>query len=183
MIANIVARRYARALFTIGQQKGASEIETYGKDLAGFSAVLESNPDLLRIFRNPIFSIDEKKAIVEKILSKLDPNPTVRNFLFLLADKGRLSILPDIEAYFGVLLDDARGVVRGELVTATPLEQARQDEVLKQLAEQLGKELVLDFATDAGILGGVVLKVGDKILDASLRAQLHGMKEQIKRGE
>lgn len=183
MIADIVARRYARALFSIGQQKGAAEIEAYGKDLAEFAAVLKETPELVKVFRNPIFSVVEKKAIVEKILSKLDPNRTTRNFLFLLADKDRLSILPEIEAYFGILLDEAKGVMRGELVTATALEQARQDEVRSQLADQLGKELILDFETDTAILGGIVLKVGDKILDASLRAQLHGMKEQIKRGE
>lgn len=183
MIADIVARRYARALFSIGQQKGDAEIEAYGKDLAEFASAMKNTPELVKIFRNPIFTVEEKKAIVEKILSKLDPNPTARNFLFLLADKDRLSILPEIEAYFGALLDEAKGVVRGELVTAVTLEDARQKEVRKELAEQLGKELVLDFDTNADILGGVVLKVGDKILDASLRAQLHGMKEQIKRGE
>ena len=98
-------------------------------------------------------------------------------------DKDRLSALPEIEAFYGVLLDEAKGVVRGELVTAIELGDAKQEEVKKQLADQLGKELVLDFSADGDILGGVVLKVGDKILDASLKAQLNAMKEQIKRGE
>lgn len=183
MAADIVARRYARALFSIGQSQGDAEMQAYGKDLAAFAAVLEETPELLKLFRNPIFSIEEKKAIVELVLAKLEPSATTKNFCFLLADKNRLAALPEIEAYYGVLLDAAKGVVRGELVTAVELPDAKQEEVKKQLADQLGKELVLDFSANADILGGVVLKVGDKILDASLRAQLDAMKEQIKRGE
>jgi len=158
-------------------------MEAYGKDLAGLAAVLMDSPELLRMFRNPIFTREEKKAIVEKLLSKANPTKTVKNFCFLLAEKDRLSCLLEIEAHFGVLLDEAKGIIRGELVTAIELEDAKQIEVKKQLADQLGKELILDFSSDAGILGGVVLKVGDKILDASLKAQLNAMKEQIKRGE
>jgi len=183
LIADIIARRYARALFSIGQQKGDAEIKAYGKDLAAFAKVVRETPELLRLFKNPLFTVDEKKAIVEKILSKLNPKPTTRNFLFLLADKERLSVMPEIESYYGVLLDEAQGVVRGELTTAIKLDKAKQTDVRKSLAKQLGKELVLDFETDKTILGGVVLTVGDKVMDASLRAQLHGMKEQIKRGE
>lgn len=183
MTANIVARRYARALFSLGKSQGDAELEAYGKDLAGLVGVLMESPELLKLFRNPIFTLEEKKAIVGKILDQINPTAIVKNFCFLLADKDRLSALPEIEAYFGVLLDEAKGIVRGELVTAVELEDAKQTEVKKQLADQLGKELILDFSADAEILGGVVLKVGDKILDASLKAQLNAMKEQIKRGE
>jgi len=183
LTADIVARRYARALFSLGEGRGDAEIEAYGKDLAAIAAVLEESPELIKVFRNPIFSIEAKKAIVAKVLEKLNPCQIIKNFCFLLADKKRLAWLPEMEAYYGVLLDQAKGVVRGELVTAVELPDAKQDAVKEQLAKQLGKELILDFSADAGILGGVVLKVGDKILDASLRAQLNGMKEQIKRGE
>lgn len=183
MRANIVARRYARALFSIAQGQGDAERDAYGKDLAALAEVLAETPELLKVFGNPLFSADEKKAIVEKILGNLNTTPVVKNFCFLLADKERLSALPEIEAFYSTLLDEAKGVVRGELVTAVELADAKQDEVKKQLADQLGRELILDFGTDADILGGVMLKVGDKIFDASLRAQLNSMKEQIKRGE
>jgi F-type H+-transporting ATPase subunit delta len=173
LTADIVARRYAKALFAIGQGRGEAELEAYGKDLAAFAEVLTGDAELLKLFRNPIFSVEEKKAITGRLLDQLNPCQTIKNFCFLLADKKRLAWLPEIEAYYSVLLDQAKGVVP----------QARQEAVKKQLAAQLGKELVLDFSADAGILGGVVLKVGDKVLDASLRAQLNAMKEQIKRGE
>ncbi|WP_461209654.1 ATP synthase F1 subunit delta [Desulfocurvus sp. DL9XJH121] len=183
MTADIVARRYARALFSIAKSQGDANMKAYGKDLAEIAATLTENPELLRVFKNPLFSVEEKKAIVDKLLAHLAPSATTKNFCFLLADKDRLSKLPEIEAYYGALLDEANGVVRGQLVTAIELGDAKQEEVKKQLAAQLGKELILDFTADADILGGVVLKVGDKILDASLKAQLNAMKEQIKRGE
>ncbi|MDY6852300.1 MAG: ATP synthase F1 subunit delta [Thermodesulfobacteriota bacterium] len=183
MIATIVPRRYARALFAVGREKGDAEIEAYGKDLAGIGEVLAGAPELMKVFRNPIFSNADKKAVVDKILDKLSPNPTIKNFCYLLADKNRLDCLPEINVYFGVLLDEAQGLVRGEFITAVELDGAKQDDLKKKLEDQLKSKLVLDFAADPAILGGVVLKVGDKVLDASLRAQLNILKENIKRGE
>jgi F-type H+-transporting ATPase subunit delta len=183
LTANIVARRYAKALFAIGLEKGDAELEAYGKDLAAVAEAIAAAPQLLRIFPNPLFSVEEKKAVAAKILEKIGPNRTTVSFVNLLADKNRLASLPEIEAYFRVLLDQQKGVIRGQLLTAVDLDDAKQAQVKDQLKAQLGKDLVLEFATDPAILGGVVLKVGDKILDASLRAQLQNIKETIKRGE
>ena len=183
MIATIVPRRYARALFAVGLEKGDAEIEAYGKDLAGIAEALAGAPELMKVFRNPIFRNADKKVVVGKLLDKLSSSPTIKNFCYLLADKNRLNCLPEIDAYFGVLLDEAQGLVRGEFITAVELDGAKQDELKKRLEDQLKNKLVLDFAADPAILGGVVLKVGDKVLDASLRAQLSILKENIKRGE
>ena len=183
MTGNIVARRYAKALFAIGQEKGADALAAYGKDLAGIVKLLHEAPELLRIFRNPIFAVEEKKEILKKLFAKGKASPMVVNFCFLLADKERLGTLPDISAVYGELLDAAQGVVRGELVTAIKLDKAKQTALKNALEKQAGKKLVLDFAHDASILGGVVLKVGDMIMDASLRAQLGMLQENIKRGE
>lgn len=183
MTGNIVARRYAKALFSIGQEKGADALDAYGKDLSGLAEILDQAPELLRIFRNPIISVDEKKQVLEKLFAKLKPSDVVKNFCLLLADKERLSALPDIIAVYSELLDIEQGVVRGELVTAIKLDSKKQTAVKKELEKKSGKKLVLDFEADKSILGGVVLKVGDMIMDASLRAQLGMLQENIKRGE
>lgn len=183
MIGNVVARRYARALFSLGKKTGGGELEAYGKSLSELAVVLEQSPALLRVLKNPIFSVEEKKGVMAKVLEKVSAAPTVANFVKLLADKERLDILPEIAADFGALLDAEKGVMRGVLVTAVPLSEAKAGEVKTKLEGQTGKKLELDFSDDAGILGGVVLKIGDMILDASLRAQLGIMKENIKRGE
>lgn len=183
MTGNIVARRYARALYAIGKEKSLGELETYGADLKKLADVLATSSELVRVLRNPIFSVEEKKAVLGKILARIAPSGMVANFCNLLADKERLGALQDIETFYSSLLDTEKGVIRGEMVTAIGIEAAKQDAIKTQLEKQSGKKLVLDFATDASILGGVVLKIGDKTLDASLRAQLDILKENIKRGE
>jgi F-type H+-transporting ATPase subunit delta len=183
LTGNIVARRYAKALFALGKGKGAAELDAYGKDLAALAEVLAQAPEAVKVFKNPIFTAQEKKGVLEGLLAKMQVGPMVKNFLSLLADKNRLAFLTDINAYFGTLLDEVQGVVRGELVTAVPLSAAKQAEVKATLEKQTGRKLVLDFSADGSILGGVVLKIGDKVLDASLRAQIQMLKDQIKRGE
>ena len=183
MTGNVVARRYAKALFAVAQKGGAKDLDAYGKDLAGLVNVLDAAPEALGFFKNPTFNVDEKKAVLDDLLGKLSVGPTVKNFCDLLADKGRLPVLPAIAEVYKKMLEDAQGVVAGSLVTAVELPEARKNQIKDALAKKAGKTLDLDFAVDADILGGVVLKVGDKVLDASLRAQLQILKEQIKRGE
>ncbi|WP_027183658.1 ATP synthase F1 subunit delta [Desulfovibrio inopinatus] len=198
MTENIIARRYAKALFSLGakidgEPKGKARgkkkapeeppREKFGTDLNTLAETLEASPELLRVMANPIFSAEEKRAVLGKVMEKLSPHPMIVNFVGLLADKGRLVYLPEIAAYYGVLLDADKGIVRGELVTALALSKAKQTAIKKKLEKQLAKTLMLDFDVNEDILGGVVLKVGDKVLDASLRAQLQMLKEKIKRGE
>lgn len=183
MTGNIVARRYAKALFALGQKKGEAELAAYGKDLASLAEVMGGSTDVAAVFRNPVFDSSKKKAVALGLLDKLGAGQTVKNFAALLADKDRLGALPSIAAQFGVLLDETQGVLRGTMVTAVKLPKKRQDEIKTALEAQSGKQLVLDFEADAEILGGLVLKIGDKVLDASLRAQLQALKDNIKRGE
>ncbi|WP_432734634.1 ATP synthase F1 subunit delta [Maridesulfovibrio sp. FT414] len=182
MTGNIVSRRYAKALFSVGQKQGDSELAAFGKALSELSQILEDSPEALRLFQNPVFSADEKKAVLAKLLEKTSAGPVVKNFCSLLADKGRLPALPAIASDFAGMLDKVQGVVRGKLVTAIKLAAKRQSDIKIKLEEQLQCKLELDFGVDKDILGGVVLTVGDKVLDASIRAQLQMMKEQIKRG-
>jgi len=180
---NIVARRYAGALFTVGKKAGDGVTDTYGKQLADLAGAIADAPESMRFFRNPVFSVEEKKAVLKQILEKLGVTGSVANFMNLLADKNRLVSLPEIAADYKAMLDEANGIVSGKLVTAVALSDARKVELKERLEKQTGKKLVLDYAADPEILGGVVLQIGDSVLDASLRAQLNILKETIKRGE
>ncbi|KAF5033082.1 ATP synthase subunit delta [anaerobic digester metagenome] len=183
MTGNIVARRYAKALFALAKKAGKKAPAEYGKDMEAFASVLEASPDLLKVFANPVVAAEDKKAVLAGVVGKLGLKPMVVNFLSLLADKERLAFVLEVSAYYRTLLDEAEGVLRGQLVTAYALSDQRQDQIKAKLEKQSGKKLVLSFGVDPAILGGVLLKVGDKVLDASLRAQLEILKEQIKRGE
>jgi F-type H+-transporting ATPase subunit delta len=167
----------------VGRKAGDQELQAFGKELSALAGVLDGSPEAFSFFKNPAFSADEKKAVLKKIAEKVSVGPMMQNFCDLLAEKGRVDVLPFIAADYQKMLDQAQGVVAGSLVTAFELSDARRKELTEKLEKQTGKKLDLDFAADSEILGGVVLKVGDKVLDASLRAQLDILKEQIKRGE
>lgn len=183
MIGNIVARRYARALFSLGKGQGDAELVAYGKNLSGLVEALKESPQLDRIFRNPVFKVEEKKAVLDAILSKIKAKQMVVNFCHLLADNNRLGYLRDIAGIYAELLDEHQGVSRGQMVTAIDLDKDLKGKLKKSLEEKISRQLILDYAVDPSILGGLVLKIGDRVLDASLRAQLVAMKETIKRGE
>ena len=183
MTGTIVARRYARALFALGKKNGLPELENYASSLGTLCATLEGSPDLARVFRNPIFSPEKKKQVLRHIAAQLKFEGAILNFCLLLADKNRLRELERISAIFDQLLDAEKGVLRGELLTAVKLSAAKQTAVIKELEQQSEHSLVLSFGVAPEILGGVVLKVGDQVMDASLRAQLSILKDTIKRGE
>lgn len=183
MTGNIVSRRYAKALFALGKKQGEEQLAQFGKELTELAEVLSASAEGMRFFRNPLFSPAEKKAVLAKLLDDAGVDQMVRNFCELLADKDRVEFLPEIAADYQTMLDEAQGVVRGELITAYALNDGRKDELKQRLEKQVGAKLVLDFETDESILGGVMLKIGDKVLDASLNAQLQMLKDQIKRGE
>ncbi|WP_041282026.1 ATP synthase F1 subunit delta [Desulfohalobium retbaense] len=183
MTGQMIASRYARALFQLCKEQGGNELESTAQQLNALATVMEQSPELYRLFRNPAFSAQEKKNVIEAVLAKGEYAAVVINFCRLLADKGRLAILPDVDAVFQVLLDQEKGVMRGEVVTAVSMPKTDREKIKSQLEGQLGQELVLDFRVNKKILGGLVLKVGDKLYDASLRAQLDMLKENLKRGE
>lgn len=185
MKSDIVARRYAHALFALGAERGESALELYGEALSALAGMTALSPQLAKVLRAPVFAISEKRELMQKLLDTLGPageERLVRDFCLLLADKERLSLLCDISVCFNELLDERKGIVRGELVTAVPLNNKRQAASLATLEKQTSKKLVLRFEVDPDILGGIVLRVGDTVLDASLRAQLNSLRDTIKRG-
>ncbi|MEF2229446.1 MAG: ATP synthase F1 subunit delta [Pseudodesulfovibrio sp.] len=182
MTGNVVSRRYAKALFAIGAAKGEA-VKVYGEQLMALSDSIQAAPEAVGFFRNPSFSAEEKKAVLSKLVEKASVDPMVKNFCNLLAEKGRVEMLPAIASDYKVMMDAVSGVITGELITVSALSEERKSAIKANLEKQAGKKLELTFAADKDILGGIVLKVGDKVLDASLKAQLQILKENIKRGE
>ena len=183
MTDSVVARRYANALFALGRKAGKKALEEHGAGLAQLGRLVDVSPELEKAFKSPVVSAEEKKHILGKLLETIGADKTLSNFCLLLADKGRLSHLRRIATYYSTLLDVENGVMRGQLTTAVKLDAKKQGQLRSLLEKKAGKGIELAFDVDASILGGVVLKVGDKVLDASLRAQLAILRDTIKRGE
>ncbi|CCH49761.1 ATP synthase F1 subunit delta [Pseudodesulfovibrio piezophilus] len=183
MTGNVVSRRYAKALFAIGAAKGEADQKTYGEQLTALGDSMTASPEALGFFRNPLFSAEEKKAVLETLVDKVGVDPMVKNFCDLLADRGRVEMLPAIAADYKAMTDAVSGILSGQLITVGELNEERKSAIKENLEKQAGKKLELTFDTDKDILGGIVLKIGDKVMDASLKAQLQILKENIKRGE
>ena len=183
MTSGTLAKKYARALFSLGKKSGAPLLEQYGAALAGLAGMVTLSPALERMFKSPVITAAEKHALVDRLLDKANADVTVKNFCRLLADKGRLAALPAIAGCYGELLDAEKGVLRGTVITAVSLNAEKQKKLKADLTKKTkDKKLELVFTVDKSILGGLMLKVGDRVLDASLRAQLATLRDTIKRG-
>ena len=184
MTGGTLAKKYAKALFSLGKKSDGRQLEQYGADLSGLAAMVTISPALERMFKSPVITLAEKRALVNQLLDKAGADVTVKNFCHLLADKGRLAALPAIAGCYGELLDAEKGVLRGTVITAVKLDAEKQKKLKTDLTKKTkSKKLELVFDVDESILGGLMLKVGDRVLDASLRAQLTILRDTIKRGE
>ena len=154
----------------------------HGAAFAALGEILAMSPALAMTLKSPVITVAEKKAVMDKILDKLQADKILRNFCGLLADKGRLGELGGIAAAYRDLLDEEKGVYRGSVTTAVPLTARKQAQLVKKLKQKFKGEMALAFRVDPNILGGMVLAIGDRVMDSSLRAQLEGLRETFRRG-
>ena len=182
MTDTVVARRYASALFSLGRREGGDALSRHGACLAALGEMVAEEPRLGSVLKSPVIGVEEKKGVLSALLDRLGADKTMRNFCFLLADKERLGSLRQIADWYGILLDEANGVLRGKVITAIKLTKEKQEKLRAELAKKSGGDIELAFSVDPEILGGMVLAVGDKVLDSSLRAQLGILRETFKRG-
>lgn len=182
MTDTAIARRYASALFNIGKKNGSLALNNYGESLEALSRAIQQQPKLAQIFKSPVIEVKEKKAVIDALLNQINGDKILHNFCHLLADKNRLDVLNGINEWYNIMLDNANGLVRGKVITALKLSPERQADIKEALEKKLGKKMVLQFCVDPEILGGMVLAVGDKILDSSLRAQLGMLRDILRRG-
>ena len=182
MTGSVAARRYAKALFDLARQTGPDALEKAGADLERIAALTRESVELARLFRDPVFSPEEKRNVVTALAERLELGAMLRDFCYLLAEKHRLALLDKIAGEYQSLLDAEKGVLRGELVSAVALDDSTRETVRGQLEKKAGHTLILDFKVDTSLLGGMLLKVGDNVMDASLKTQLSLLKDTIKRG-
>jgi len=165
-----LGRRYARAL--LGIARDAHTLERTSEELARLTGTLTS-PELRAVVISPALPASSRRTIVERIVERCAVAPPVGNLVRLLADRDRLSILPDVARAFGALLDGELGRVRVHVRSATSLDDEQMGE-LQALAEKLAasSSVVLTTEVDPTLVGGVVLNVGGKVYDGSVKTQL-----------
>lgn len=177
-IVSGVAGRYATALFELAEQQSA--IDTVSSDLNGIAALLEESADLGRLVKNPMFTADDQTKAMMAILDKGNVSDLTKKFIGLIIKNRRLFALPDVIKGYAALVDSHKGVMRGEVVSAHPLSDAQTKEIQKSLNAALGKEVELTTKVDPELLGGLVVKVGSRMVDTSLRTKLQSLKVAMK---
>lgn len=177
--ASNVAERYAQALFDLAsEQKALAAVEA---DLKSIKAALAESRDLRALVGSPGFSAEDKGKGLVAIAEKAKYHATTRKFLGLLAANGRASTLGAVITAFQALGAQARGAVSAEVTTALPLTAAQTKGVSAALRQALGKDPEITTRVDPAILGGIRVKVGSRLFDASLRSKLDTLKFALKR--
>ena len=176
-----IARRYAKALMLIAIEDG--QAEQYREELQGLAGVLNENPNLEQAITNPLYGADGRRKVLEAVIEKGSLSKVMTSFLLLLFDKGRIGFLSDINDFFQKLADELKGIARASVFSATELSSDAVEKIRASLADRTGKEIILDIEQDESLIGGVVTKIGDLVLDGSIKTQLLNMRESLKRGE
>lgn len=173
-----MAGRYASALFELaGEQKSLAEVE---KDLATFRAMLDFSADLKAMVKSPVISRDEQGKALGAILAKAGVGATTANFLKLIAKNGRLFAVEDMIKAFRALVARSRGEVEAEVTSAVALDDAQTAELKATLKAAVGKDVQLTSRIDPSLLGGLVVKLGSRMIDSSLRTKLAGLRVAMK---
>lgn len=181
MINLSLARRYAKALLSIGKDDG--KFKEYGAELSSFAYLLQREPELHDAIVNPMYARDDRRRVLEKILAMIQLDPMVSNFLKLLFDKNRIDGIMAITTEYQKLVDQLENISRAKITSATPLDEGMVERIRQALEKITSSTVVLEVAEDPAIIGGIVAHVGDLVLDGSVRTQLQSLKETLIRGE
>ena len=176
-----IARRYAKALLLIGKEDG--QAETYRQELEGLARLIENEKALFQALTNPLYDTAGRRKVLETVIEKLNLSKVMKSFLMLLFDKGRIGFISNINEFYQKLVDELKGVARASLISATELTSETIEKIRKSLSKKTGKDIVLEVEQDPGLIGGIVTRIGDLVLDGSIKTQLLNMRETLKRGE
>jgi F-type H+-transporting ATPase subunit delta len=165
-----VLQPYASALMSLAKSNDLSE--QFGNDIRSLLSLLESSEDLRQFLANPLIKPDAKKAVIKQIAGE-EMNPLMRSFLSLLIDKGRILFLEGIGKQYLTQLRALNQTVLAEVTSAVPLSDAQQQTVREKVqAMTSARQVEIETKIDTDLIGGVVIKVGSQVIDASLRGQL-----------
>nr|WP_321458604.1 F0F1 ATP synthase subunit delta [uncultured Cohaesibacter sp.] len=173
-----VAGRYARALFDLALEEKA--VDAAEADLARIEAIMNESEDFMRLVQSPVFTAEEQLAAVSAILDKAGIVGIVGNFVRVVAHNRRLFSLPGIIKAFRKILSIQRGEQVAEVTSAKPLGDEDLTALKASLKEALGKDIAIHAKVDADILGGLVVKVGSRMIDSSVRTKLNSLKIALK---
>lgn len=178
-IVSGMAGRYASALYDLAREQNA--VDTVREDMKSFAGLIQSSTDLQRLVESPVFTADEQLKALSAILDKAKLGGLSANFLKLVASKRRLFAIGKMIADFNALVDHDRGVARAEVTVAEPLSEAHMKTLREALKDVSGGQSVeVDVKVDPEIIGGIVVKIGSRMIDSSLKTKLNSIRSRMK---
>lgn len=171
-------KRYAKAAFEIALER--NELDDWQKGLEKIAS-LTKEEELMAILQDPRIPFDVKKSILQKQLGEI--NPLIFNLALLLIEKGLLRIAHKVLQNFNKFLDDHNGVERAKVITAFHLDDEEREEVSRRLGEIVKRKVLIDGQVDTSIIGGFIARVGDKLIDGSIRQRLEALKKNLVEAE
>ena len=178
MIPSSVARRYARALLSLGLEEGRPE--QYGDQLEQVLETIRANRELRILLENPGYSLPDRQGAIDALASALGLSPLSVNFLRLLLERQRIGDLAQIARIYRAMVDQQAGRIRATVTSARPLGDDQTDRLRDAIGRMTGRSVVLESQTDSSLIGGVVAQVGTTLLDGSLRTQLERLRQELK---
>ncbi|HEY7030970.1 MAG TPA: F0F1 ATP synthase subunit delta [Thermomicrobiales bacterium] len=173
-MASGAAKRYAQAVFGLAKERGT--IDRWLDDLALLNDLM-GDPRAAEALSSPAVPEAQKLGLVDRVLASAQPE--ARNLAHLLIQRQRVSIIPDLAQLYGAAVMEERGIVIAEVTTAEPLGPTEQEMVRAQLSKLVGKSVQLRLNTDPAIIGGVIARVGDRLIDGSVINQLRRLRARL----
>ena len=172
-----LASKYATAIFEIAKEE--KNLDGYDKDLGKVCSDVFAIPEAVKFFQNPLVPQQAKKDLLKRALDK-EVSPTVMNFLMLLVDKKRIGVFKEIYDIFTSLKNKEQGILIADVTTAFPFTKKQQDALIKKLMSLTGRKIKIRPHRDASILGGLILKIGDKLIDGSAAGRLRALQTAMR---
>ena len=173
-----IAQPYANALYDLAREQG--HVESIEADLVAIAGLVNESPDFARFLRSPVIAGDDKAQAMNAILARINAGTVVANFIKLVARNGRLFALPVIIAAYRELAAKARGEVSADVTSAAPLNRDQVRNLADTLKARIGKTVTLIEHVDPSLIGGLIVKVGSRMIDSSLKTKLTAMKIAMK---
>ncbi|MEM9970431.1 MAG: F0F1 ATP synthase subunit delta [Pseudomonadota bacterium] len=173
-----IASRYATAVFELA--KDAGELETLEGDVDAVHAALTDSADLRDLITNPVYTRDEQGAAIGAVAEQMGLSETLANTLRLMASKRRLFVMPHLMNSLRDLIADEKGEVTAEVQSARALSDAQQSKLAETLKASVGKDVKMNVTVDEALIGGLVVKVGSRMIDTSVRSKLAALQNTMK---
>lgn len=172
---NIVTR-YASALYSLLEEQGKTKFAAAVKELDALAQALQSSTDLQMALSNPTFSKETLMDILDALMKKMKISGYVKNFVMVLASNRRLSMLSSILTEFNNIMNEKNDLLTADVISSQELSSAQTKELEKALFTKTGKTVSLNVTVDPSIIGGLIVKIGSQMIDASIKTRLNSLK-------